>query len=100
MLRDNRLVDFSPKSNVDCCMQAATLSLSNRNSVSNALKIFKCNRSQSVFGFRNMLLGNAMVNILGESSRPAGKLLQVALGRFGSFGLKPGFQRIKSLWSG
>ncbi len=162
MLRDNRLVDFSPKSNVDCCdvvsrpseaagltskfisgrsvslryiptrgagsgsvsrvnkdhrntgnlgfvvyehseqskipgMQAATLSLSNRNSVSNALKIFKCNRPQSVFGLRNKLLGNAMVNILGESSRPAGKLLQVALGRFGSFGLKPGFQRIKSL---
>ena len=159
MLRDNRLVDFSPKSNVDCCdvvsrpseaagltskfisgrlvslryiptrgagsgsvsrvnkdhrntgnlgfvvhehseqskipgMQAATLSLSNRNSVSNALKIFKCNRPQSVFGLRNYAFRNAMVDILRESCSPTRKLLQVAFGRFDAFALEPGLQRI------
>jgi hypothetical protein len=47
-------------------MQAATLRHSNRNSVSNALKIFKGDRSQSVFGFRNKLFGNAMVNVFGD----------------------------------
>ena len=57
-------------------MQATTLSPSNRGSVSNALEIFQGDRSQSVFGFRNKLLGNAMVNIFRESGHPTRKLLQ------------------------
>ena len=78
-------------------MQDATLCRSNRGSGSNALKIFKSNRSQSVFGFRNKLLGNPMVNVSGESSHSTRKLLQMAFGRFGSFALEPGFQRVKSI---
>lgn len=78
-------------------MKDATLCRSNRGSGSNALKIFKSNRSQSVFGFRNKLLGNAMVNVSGESSHSTRKLLQMAFGRFGSFALEPGFKRVKSI---
>jgi len=78
-------------------MQAATLSLSNRNSVSNALKIFKCNRPQSVFGLRNYNLGNAMVDISREPGSPARQLLKMSFGRFSAFALESGFQRIKSL---
>lgn len=47
------VVHKHPKQSEIPSMQATTLSLSNHNSVSNALKIFKCNRPQSVFGLRN-----------------------------------------------
>ncbi len=73
----------------------ATLSLSNRNSGSDALEIFQSNRSQSVFGFRNNLLGNAVVNIFGKPGHPTRKLLKMPLGRFCPLTLKPGFQRIE-----
>jgi hypothetical protein len=76
-------------------MQVTTLSLYNRNSVSNALKIFKRNRSQSVFGLRNKLLGDAMISIFGESGHPARELYKMAFSRFGAFALKSGFQRIE-----
>jgi hypothetical protein len=84
-----------PKQSEIPSMQATTLSPSNRGSVSNALKIFKSDRPQSVFGFRNYLLGNAMVDIFRESGHSARELLEMSLGRLGTFGLKPGFQRIQ-----
>jgi hypothetical protein len=76
-------------------MQAATLRLSNRNSISNALKIFKSNRSKSVFGFCNYFLGNAMVHVFREPRHPARKLLEMAFSGFCAFTLKSGFERIK-----
>jgi len=76
-------------------MQVAMLCLSNRNSGSNSFKILKSNRSQSVFGLRNKLLGNAVISILGKSSHSTRKLLQMAFGRFSSFALEPGFQGIE-----
>jgi hypothetical protein len=76
-------------------MQAATLCLSNRNSGSNILEIFHRYSSQSVFGFRNYLLGNAMVDIFRKSCHPARKLLKMPFGRFRTFALEPGFQRIE-----
>ncbi len=78
-------------------MQATTLSLHNRDSGSDALKIFKGNGSQSVFGFRNYMLGNAMVDISREPGSPARQLLKMSFGRFSAFALESGFQRIKSL---
>ena len=78
-------------------MQAATLRHSNRNSVSNALKIFKGDRSQSVFGFRNKLFGNAMVNVFGEPGNLTRKFLKMAFSRFSTFALESGFQRITSI---
>ena len=57
-------------------MQDTTLSLPNRDSLPDALEIFQSNGPKSVFGFRNKLLGNAMVNVFGESSHPARQLLQ------------------------
>jgi hypothetical protein len=78
-------------------MQVATLRLSHRISGSDALKIFKRNRSQSVFGLRNYLLGNAMVDILREPGHSARKLLEMAFGRFGASLLKTGLKRIKSI---
>src|SRR5512137_2012466 len=73
-----------PKQSEIPSMQATTLSLSNRVSVSNALKIFKSDRLQSVFGFRNYLLGNAMVDIFRESGHSARELLEMSLGRLGT----------------
>lgn len=76
-------------------MQAATLSLSNRYPGPDALKIFKSNRSLGVFGFRNQLFGNAVVNVPGESGHPTGKFLEMSLGRLRTFALKSRFERIK-----
>jgi hypothetical protein len=78
-------------------MQVATLSLANRCPGSNAIEIFKCNRSPGVFGFSNQLLGNAMIYILRKSGHPARKLLKMALGRLGPCALKSGLKRIKPI---
>ena len=76
-------------------MQIATLCLSNRYPGSDALKIFKSNRSFGVFGFRNQLFGDAVVNVLGESGHPTGEFLEMSLGRLRTFALKSGFKRVK-----
>jgi hypothetical protein len=78
-------------------MQVATLSLVNRYPRSYALEIFEGDRSLGVFGFRNQLLGNAVVHILRESGHPTRKLLQMAFCGLGVFALESGFQRIKSV---
>lgn len=76
-------------------MQAATLSFSNRCPGPDALKIFKSDRSTGVFGFRNYLLGDAMVDISGKPGHSTGKFLQMPLSRLCASALKSGFQRIE-----
>ena len=76
-------------------MQAATLSLSNRYPGPDALKIFKSNRSFGVFGFRNQLFGDAVVDVPRESGHPTRKFLKMPLGRLRTFALKSGFKRVK-----
>ena len=76
-------------------MQAATLSFSNRYPGPDALKIFKSDRSTGVFGFRNYLLGDAVVDISGKTGHSTGKFLQMPLSRLCAFALKSGFQRIE-----
>ena len=78
-------------------VQVATLSLANRYPVSNARNIFKCNRSFGVFGFRNQLLGGAMIHVFGKSGHPTRTILQMAFCGLSAFALKSGFQRIKSV---
>jgi len=78
-------------------MQATTLSLPNRDSVSNALKILKGYRSKSVFGFRNKLLRDAMVNVLREPCHSTRELLEMAFGRLSAFALKAGLKNVKSV---
>ncbi len=76
-------------------VQATMLSIPNRSSLSNTFEIFKSYRPESVFGFRNYLLGNAMVHVFGKSCHSTRKLLQMSLGRLGAFALESGFERIK-----
>ncbi len=63
---------------------AASLSLSNRCTGSDAFEIFKSNSFTSVFCFRHNILGNYMINVTMESSLPARELHKMPLSRFSS----------------
>jgi hypothetical protein len=76
-------------------MQAATRSFSNRFTGPDALKIFNSDRYTGVFGFRNYILGDAVIDISGKPGYSTGKLLEISLGRLCVFPLKSGFEIIE-----
>ena len=68
---------------------------SNRNPLSNSLKIFESDQGKGVFSLSNQNLGDAMVTVSGESCHSTRQLLKMSFSALGSNTLEPGLESIR-----